>query len=334
MAEITAALVKQLREMTDSPMMECKKALVEAEGDIDKAVDVLRTRGIAKSVKKAGRETNEGAVAAFVSEDGTLAALAEVKCETDFVSGTDKFKTLAAKVAKAAAEGDPADLEALKAVVVDGETVEADHPERHRHHGREHDPDALRPPQRCRPAPCPPTSTWAARSASWSSSPSPTPRPPGTEEFKTMAHDVAMQVAAAKPLCAVREDMPQETIDHEMAIYRQQAAESGKPEAIQEKMALGRLEKFFKESTLVDQEFVKNPDVTISAVRRRDLQEGRRHHRGEGLRPLRPRRRGLRSSRLAPRAPARFQVSALFLCAEKPFHCPAGIGTEKAGARF
>ena len=263
MAEITAALVKQLREMTDSPMMECKKALVEAEGDIDKAVDVLRTRGIAKSVKKAGRETNEGAVAAFVSEDGTLAALAEVKCETDFVSGADKFKTLAAKVAKAAAEGDPADLEALKAVVVDGETVEATIQNGIATMGENMT-----------------LTRFARRSAAGGAMSSyihmggkigvlvefafSNPATAGTEEFKTMAHDVAMQVAAAKPLCAVREDMPQETIDHEMAIYRQQAAESGKPEAIQEKMALGRLEKFFKESTLVDQEFVKNPDVTIS----------------------------------------------------------------------
>ena len=84
------------------------------------------------------------------------------------------------------------------------------------------------------------------------------------DEFKTLAHDVAMQVAATKPLCAVREDMNPEVVEHELAIYREQAAASGKPEAIQEKMAQGRVEKFYKENTLVDQEFVKNPDVTIS----------------------------------------------------------------------
>ena len=262
MAEITAALVKQLRDMTDSPMMECKKALVEAEGDIDKAVDVLRTRGIAKSVKKAGRETNEGAVAAFVSEDGKTGALAEVKCETDFVSGTDKFKNLAAKVAKAVAEGDPADLEALKAVEVDGETVEAVIQNGIATMGENMT-----------------LTRFARRTVSAGALSSyihmggkigvlvafgfSKPETADNEDFKTMAHDVAMQVAATKPLCAVREEMPQETIDHEMSIYRQQAAESGKPEAIQEKMALGRLEKFYKESTLVDQEFVKNPDVTI-----------------------------------------------------------------------
>ena len=85
MAQITAAMVKQLREMTDSPMMECKKALVEADGDMDAAVDVLRKNGLAKAAKKAGRETNEGAVAAFVSEDGKTGALLELSCETDFV---------------------------------------------------------------------------------------------------------------------------------------------------------------------------------------------------------------------------------------------------------
>ena len=263
MAEITAALVKQLREMTDSPMMECKKALVEAEGDIDKAVDVLRTRGIAKSVKKAGRETKEGAVAAYVSECCKVAALAEVKCETDFVSGTDKFKTLAARIAKAVAENDPADLGALKASEVDGQTVEAWIQDGIMNMG-----ENITLARFVRRA------TEAGAFSSYIHMGGrigvlvefgfEKPETAENEAFKVVAHDVAMQVAATKPLCAVREDMPQSEIDHEMTIYRQQAAESGKPEAIQEKMALGRLEKFFKESTLVDQEFVKNPEVTVS----------------------------------------------------------------------
>ncbi len=263
MAQITAALVKQLREMTDSPMMECKKALVEADGDIDKAIDVLRTMGIAKSIKKAGRETNEGAIAAFISECGCTAALAEVKCETDFVSGTDKFKALVGKVARAVAENDPADLDALKASEVEGETVEAVIQDGIHNMGENMT-----------------LTRFARRHVEGGAISSyihmggkigvlvefafDKPETAANEAFKTMAHDVAMQVAASKPLCAVREDMPQETIDHEMSIYRAQAAESGKPEAIQEKMALGRLEKFFKESTLVDQEFVKDPETTIS----------------------------------------------------------------------
>ena len=263
MAEITAALVKQLREMTDSPMMECKKALVEADGDMDKAVDVLRTRGIAKSLKKAGRATNEGAVMAFVSEDGKTAAIAEIKCETDFVSGTDKFKNMVAKVAEAAALSDAADVEALKAATVDGETVEAIIANGIATMGENM------------------TLTRFARRVVENGAVASYIHLGGkigvivvfelgnadtaqNDEFKALAHDVAMQVAATKPLCAVREDMNPEVVEHELTIYREQAAASGKPEAIQEKMAQGRVEKFYKENTLVDQEFVKNPDVTIS----------------------------------------------------------------------
>ena len=263
MAQITAALVKQLREMTDSPMMECKKALVEADGDMDKAVDVLRTRGIAKSLKKAGRATNEGAVMAFVSEDGKTAAIAEIKCETDFVSGTDKFKNMVAKVAEAAALSDAADVEALKAATVDGETVEAIIANGIATMGENM------------------TLTRFARRVVENGAVASYIHMGGkigvlvefelgnaataqNDEFKALAHDVAMQVAATKPLCAVREDMNPEVVEHELTIYREQAAASGKPEAIQEKMAQGRVEKFYKENTLVDQEFVKNPDVTIS----------------------------------------------------------------------
>ena len=100
MAQVTAALVKQLREMTDSPMMECKKALVEADGDIDAAVDVLRKMGVAKAVKRAGRDTNEGTIAAYVAPDGKTGALLELSCETDFVGTNPKFTGFAAKLAQ------------------------------------------------------------------------------------------------------------------------------------------------------------------------------------------------------------------------------------------
>lgn len=263
MAQITAAMVKQLREMTDSPMMECKKALVEAEGDIEKAVDVLRKMGVAKSVKKAGRATNEGAVAAYVSEDGTVASVVELKCETDFVSSNPKFTGFAAEIAKAVAANDPADLDALMASPMGEETVEAALAEMIHVIG-----ENMKITRFARRA-----TTGGAFSSyvhmggkigvivEFALGKAETAQ---AEAFKVMAHDVAMQVAAAKPLCAVREEMPQSVIDHEMEIYKAQAAESGKPEAIQEKMALGRLEKFYKESTLVDQLFVKDPEKTIS----------------------------------------------------------------------
>lgn len=261
MAQITAALVKELREMTGAGMMECKKALTEAEGDIEKAVDVLRTRGLAAVAKKAGRATNEGTVMALVSEDGKTGAVVELNCETDFVSMNEKFKAYAERIARAAIAAKPADLDALKAAEDEGETVEAIVTDAIHVMGENTQ-----------------LTRFAVVEADAISSyihmggkigvlvefAFDKPETAANEAFKTMAHDVAMQVAASKPLCAVREDMPQETIDHEMSIYRAQAAESGKPEAIQEKMALGRLEKFFKESTLVDQEFVKDPETTIS----------------------------------------------------------------------
>ena len=106
MAQVTAALVKQLREMTDSPMMECKKALVEADGDIEKAVDILRTMGVAKAVKRAGRDTNEGTIATYVSEDAKLGAILELTCETDFVGTNPKFTGFALELAKVVAEND------------------------------------------------------------------------------------------------------------------------------------------------------------------------------------------------------------------------------------
>ncbi len=262
MAQITAALVKQLREMTNSPMMECKKALVEADGDIDAAVDILRKMGAAKVVKKAGRATNEGAIMAYVNDEGTVGAIAELKCETDFVSGTAAYKELVTKIAKAAAESDPADLEALKAAQVEGTTV-ADLIAEGIHNMGENM-----------------TLARFARFASTDGYVASYIHMGGkigvlvqfglgkaetraNEEFKTVAHDVAMQVAAAHPVAVSRESVPQEVIDHELSIYRAQAAESGKPENIQEKIVNGSLEKYFKENTLLAQQFVKNPEQSI-----------------------------------------------------------------------
>ncbi len=125
MANITASMVKELREMTGAGMMECKKALAEAEGDLEKAVDVLRTRGLAAVAKKAGRATNEGTVMALVSDDCTVGAVVELNCETDFVGMNEKFKAYAEKVAKAAIASKAAEIEALMAAEIEGETVEA-----------------------------------------------------------------------------------------------------------------------------------------------------------------------------------------------------------------
>ncbi len=222
MAQVTAALVKQLREMTDSPMMECKKALVEADGDIEKAVDILRTMGVAKAVKRAGRDTNEGTIATYVSEDSKTGAILEPTCETDFV-GTNPVIGENMKIARfqrvTAADGALGSYVHLGGKLADIVTFKL---------GKDETASA--------------------------------------EEFKTFAHDVAMQIAAAAPVAARRDDVPADVIEHELAIYKAQAAESGKPEAIQERMAQGRLEKYFKVSVLTEQEFVKDSSTTIGQL--------------------------------------------------------------------
>ena len=260
MAAITAAMVKELREMTDAGMMECKKALVEADGDMDKAVDVLRTRGLAAAAKKVGRATNEGTVMAIVSDDATKGAVVELNCETDFVGMNEKFKGYAEKIARAAMAANVEDVEALKAVDAEGETVEdvltdaihtlgenmnlaraavveAGGVASYIHGGGKigvlvtFDVEGL---------------------------------DPASDEFQHCGRAVAMQVAAASPVSATRESVPAEVVAHEMEIYKAQAAESGKPENIQEKIATGRLEKFYKESCLTEQAFVKNPDQNVT----------------------------------------------------------------------
>lgn len=265
MAQITAALVKQLREMTDSPMMECKRALVEADGDIEAAVDVLRRMGIAKAVKRAGRDTNEGTIAAYVSEDGKSGALLELTCETDFVGTNPKFTSFAADLAKVVAESDPADVEALKACAFGETTVEAELTEMIHVIGENMKVARF---QRV-------TAEHGALASyihlggklgdivEFSFGKAETAR---NDEFKTFAHDVAMQVAAVAPVSARREDVPTDVIEHEKGIYMAQAADSGKPEAIQERIATGKLEKFYKEVVLTEQEFIKDGSVTISEL--------------------------------------------------------------------
>ncbi|MGI6045762.1 MAG: translation elongation factor Ts [Eggerthellaceae bacterium] len=260
MAQITAALVKQLREMTGAGMMECKKALTEAEGDIEKAIDVLRTRGLAAVAKKAGRETNEGTVMVVVSDDKSTGAMVELNCETDFVGMNDKFKAYAKRIAEVALEAKPADLDALKAAKDGDETVE------------DIVTDAIHVMGE---------NTQLARVAVLDGGVVCDYIHMGGKigvlvqfdvdgidinsgEFVQFGKDVAMQVAAASPVAPTRESVPADIVEHEMSIYKAQAAESGKPENIQEKIATGRLEKFFKENVLTEQEYVKDPDQTIN----------------------------------------------------------------------
>lgn len=262
MATITAAMVKELREMTGAGMMECKKALTEADGSIDAAVDILRTRGLAAAAKKAGRATNEGRVNAIV--DGNVGAVCQVNCETDFVALTDKFQAYAENFTKAVLVNDPADVDALLASEYEGAKVQDELTEAIHVIGENmqiasfkrlvvEGTGALVPYIHMN------GKIGVLVSFAFNNEATAT-----DERFLAMGKDVAMQIAATSPVSLDENSVPAEVREHELSIYKAQAAESGKPEAIQEKIALGRMAKFYKESCLVDQDFVKDPDKSVA----------------------------------------------------------------------
>jgi elongation factor Ts len=172
--QITAQMVKELRERTGAPMMDCKAALAESGGDMEKAIDVLRTKGMASAAKKAGRIAAEGAVGSYIHAGGKIGVLVEVNCETDFVART--------------------------------------------------------------------------------------------EEFQELVKDLAMHIAASDPRFASRDEVTADVLERERAIYREQAAQSGKPAAMLDRIVEGKVEKFYGEAVLVEQPFVKNPDVTVGQL--------------------------------------------------------------------
>jgi len=265
MADISASMVKELRECTGAGMMECKKALTEADGNMEAAVDILRTRGLAALAKKAGRATNEGTVAAFVTPDSKTGVLVEVNCETDFVGRNAEFTGFVARLAEIIANDAPADVDGLKkASVVDrGITVEELLGEMVGKLG-ENMGVARFVREELEGTGAVATYVHGGGKIGVMVTYSFTkPETAENDTFKTFARDVAMQVAAANPMNTRREDFDAAVLEHELSIYKAQAAESGKPEAIQEKMAQGRLEKFFKEQALVEQMFVKNMDITV-----------------------------------------------------------------------
>ncbi len=261
MAEITAALVKELREITGAGMMECKKALTEAEGEIEAAIDVLRTRGLAAVAKKAGRATNEGTVMAVTSPSQKDGVVVELKCETDFVGMNEKFHAYAKKIADAALYSDnEVTAENIKDCELDGEKVSDILTDCIHVMGENSEIATV-------------TKVHADGVASYIHGGGKIgvlvtfelsdEIDPAEAGFIACARDVAMQVAATDPVAATREDVPEEIREHEMGIYKAQAAESGKPEAIQTKIAEGRMHKFFAENCLVEQAFVKDGDLTV-----------------------------------------------------------------------
>lgn len=251
MVEISAAMVKQLREITGLGMMECKKALSETGGEMKAAEDLLRVRSGAKASKAAGRVAAEGAVSAYIAADGKTGALVEVNCETDFVAKNEDFIGFGKDLARLISESNPADLEALSAAKLpSGETVEDKRKALVMKLGEN---IGVRRFKRF---------ATQNRLASYVH---------GVKigvmvEYagdENVGKDVAMHIAASKPICVSSDQVPSETIAREREIYTAQAAESGKPANIVEKMVEGRIGKFLAEMTLLGQPFVKNPDETV-----------------------------------------------------------------------
>jgi elongation factor Ts len=254
MAEITASMVKELREKTDAPMMECKKALAEAEGDMVKAEEILRVKLGNKAGKAASRIAAEGIATTYISADGKSGALIEVNCETDFVAKNDDFIAFTKALAQLVVEKNPANVEALSALPLNGSTVDE---VRKGLIGKIGENMSIRRFARMQTANRLASYTHGARIGVLVDY---------AAADEQVGKDVAMHIAASKPVCVSKDQVPAEKIEVERNIYTQQAAESGKPADIVAKMVEGRITKFLAETTLLSQPFVKNPDETVEKM--------------------------------------------------------------------
>ncbi|WP_323003931.1 translation elongation factor Ts [Denitromonas sp.] len=255
MAAITAGMVKELREKTDAPMMECKKALTEADGDLAKAEEILRVKLGNKASKAASRVTAEGIVATWIADDGKLAAMVELNCETDFVAKNDDFLALGAKLAEMVAKQNPADVAALSALEIDGQTVET---VRAALVGKIGENMSIRRFVRIETEGA--VSSYIHGGAKIGVL---VDVVGGDDE---LGRDIAMHIAASKPKALSSDQVDAALIETERRIATEKAAESGKPAEIVAKMVEGTVQKFLKEVTLLGQPFVKNDKLTIDAL--------------------------------------------------------------------
>lgn len=257
MAQITAALVKELRERTGAGMMDCKKALTAVEGDMDKAIDFLREKGLAAAAKKASRVAAEGVVGSYLSTDGKVGAVVEVNCETDFVAKTDNFKALVEQIAAHIVATKPADIDALLASEIEaGQTVEALVTASVAKIGEKISVRRF--------------ALYEATEGVVAAYIHGGGKIGVLVELKggnaELGKDVAMHVAAANPSYLERSQVPAAELEHEKEVLSEQAKNEGKPEKIIEKMVMGRINKYYKEVCLIDQEFVKDPDQTVGKL--------------------------------------------------------------------
>lgn len=268
---ISAKDVKELREKTGCGMMDCKKALTEAGGDIEKAAEILREKGLASAVKKAGRIAAEGVVAAY--KEGDVAVLLEVNCETDFVAKTEQFKSLVNDIAKIIVKEAPADVEALMAAPCEAGTVEDMMKNAVATIGENM---KIRRFARVEGF----TDTYIHLGGKIG-----VLVQTDVEPDAAAIHDVAMQIAAARPTYISKEDVDANEIAHEKEILRAQALNEGKPEKIVDKMVEGRIQKYYKEVCLLEQPFVKDDDMSVAKMigGRFQVLKFVRYEMGEGL---------------------------------------------------
>jgi elongation factor Ts len=255
MAEITASMVKDLREKTDAPMMECKKALTEAAGDMDKAEEILRVKLGSKAAKASARVAAEGVVAAYISADAKLGAIIEVNCETDFVAKNDDFLSFTAVLAKLVAERNPADVAELSGYDINGGTVES---VRAALVGKIGENMSIRRFRRV--AAQGQLSTYIHGGAKVGVL---IDVVGGDEQLRK---DLAMHIAASKPVSLSQAEVPAELIEKERTVAQAKALESGKPAEIAQKMVEGSVAKYLKEVTLLGQPFVKDDKLTVEAL--------------------------------------------------------------------
>jgi len=256
---ISAADVKKLREATGVGMMDCKKALVESNGDFDAAIDLLRTQGQKVAAKRADRDAKEGIVATGTSADGATAILVEVNCETDFVARNEDFQAYAASLATLTLETLPADKEAfLSANLPSGQSVADSLTEMTGKIGEKIDVRR--------------TVVMTSENGNVVSYIHPGSRLgvlvniSGGGDLENAGRDVAMQVAALNPVATHREEVPQEIQDKEKAIAAEQAREEGKPEQIIDRISEGKLNRYFKDNVLLEQPFVKDSSMTVGEM--------------------------------------------------------------------
>ena len=267
MADISAAVVKELRERTGAGMMDCKKALTETGGDLDKAIEFLREKGLAAAAKKAGRIAAEGLVSALIRPDKKAGVLVEVNCETDFVAKNPDFQQFVADISQAVLDHAPADLEGSASLKTSaGKTVAetltgliatiGENMAVRRFVRFELNENGVIDSYIHMGGKIGVLVEVAVAKAATLAEP----------DFAIFIKDLAMQVAAAKPEYIKRDEVPAAVLEQEKAIYKAQAMNEGKPEAIAEKIMVGRLDKFYKEVCLVEQLFIKDTDKTITKL--------------------------------------------------------------------